>query len=444
MVALGATTALLSTAGVATAVIVSTNASADPFTVRANGGLNVRSGPSLRASILGTLPTGTHIDSTGPAENGWMPIRYGNRTGWVSSTYLAAQGVGEVPNPGGSKVTGKAYTTADLNVRTGAGLSYRVVTVLPRGAAVDTTGATANGYSQIRHQGQIRWVSTQYLSAAPAPTPQPAGPGLPPVTGTAVATAELMIRTTPDDNFVKICDVPKGTVLQLTGVVRNGRTQVIWDGQLRWVNSLYLSGSNVVRPVVGLPKVIGTKYPTTALVLRSSSGDVFESYGDVPAGTPLSVTGVVENGRAQIVYNGAVRWVTAKYLTDSIPDSTGTRPGKITLPGLRPNTASILADAQVRFPQVTTYYGVRADPLPDHPSGRALDLMIPNHRNNKALGDDIAAWLKANASRYNIEYVIWDQHIWSVARSSEGWRYMADRGGDTANHKDHVHVTVKY
>jgi hypothetical protein len=29
-----------------------------------------------------------------------------------------------------------------------------------------------------------------------------------------------------------------------------------------------------------------------------------------------------------------------------------------------------------------------------------------------------------------------------VERSSEGWRYMSDRGSTTANHYDHVHVSV--
>jgi hypothetical protein len=38
--------------------------------------------------------------------------------------------------------------------------------------------------------------------------------------------------------------------------------------------------------------------------------------------------------------------------------------------------------------------------------------------------------------------VIWDQHIWNIERNGEGWRFMASRGNPTANHKDHVHVTV--
>ena len=42
----------------------------------------------------------------------------------------------------------------------------------------------------------------------------------------------------------------------------------------------------------------------------------------------------------------------------------------------------------------------------------------------------------------NLYDVIWAQHIWTPVRSSEGWRSMPDRGSPTANHYDHVHISV--
>ena len=38
--------------------------------------------------------------------------------------------------------------------------------------------------------------------------------------------------------------------------------------------------------------------------------------------------------------------------------------------------------------------------------------------------------------------VLYSQKIWTVQRSSEGWRSFSDRGSTTANHYDHVHVSV--
>ncbi len=57
-------------------------------------------------------------------------------------------------------------------------------------------------------------------------------------------------------------------------------------------------------------------------------------------------------------------------------------------------------------------------------------------------GQEIADWLRANCKTLGVSELIWAQRIWTVQRSSEGWRAMEDRGGDTANHYDHVHVSV--
>ena len=80
----------------------------------------------------------------------------------------------------------------------------------------------------------------------------------------------------------------------------------------------------------------------------------------------------------------------------------------------------------------------------DHSSGEALDLMVPGYRTaaGRALGLRIAAWARRNNATLRIEYVIHNQRIWNVRRAGEGWRPMAGRGSDSANHKDHVHVTM--
>jgi hypothetical protein len=145
----------------------------------------------------------------------------------------------------------------------------------------------------------------------------------------------------------------------------------------------------------------------------------------------------------QIVYHRAVRWVTAKYLSKARP--AGTSPGTYTVEkNLQPNAIRLHRAARARFPQIKTYYGWRRASTPDHPAGRALDIMIPSYKtkSGRALGSQVAAWARANAKPLRIKYVIWDQRIWNIQRDREGWRFMASRGSDTANHKDHVHITV--
>ena len=87
-------------------------------------------------------------------------------------------------------------------------------------------------------------------------------------------------------------------------------------------------------------------------------------------------------------------------------------------------------------------YGVRPDPIPDHPSGRAVDIMIPNYKSNKELGNRLAAYFKANHSQFRVHYIIWDQKIWNITRDGEGWRFFLNVWGYTEIYKDHIHITV--
>lgn len=108
------------------------------------------------------------------------------------------------------------------------------------------------------------------------------------------------------------------------------------------------------------------------------------------------------------------------------------------------NTKKVIRHVWANYPQIKTMYGWRRDVTPDHPAGRAVDVMIPNWRTDSGilLGWEIALYYKAHASDFGIDYIIWDQRIWSVSRNSEGWRPMGDRGSHTSNHLDHVHINT--
>ena len=77
-----------------------------------------------------------------------------------------------------------------------------------------------------------------------------------------------------------------------------------------------------------------------------------------------------------------------------------------------------------------------------HPSGLALDFMTNDIADGRATGDRLAQYLIDNADQLGVDYIIWWQQIWSADRADEGWRAMEDRGSATANHFDHVHISV--
>lgn len=193
------------------------------------------------------------------------------------------------------------------------------------------------------------------------------------------------------------------------------------------------------------------RWATADLNLWSSSASDAEARGILAEGTKVLVTGRTENGRTEVVVKGKPRWVTSEYLSDEKPvpadeasgargdgpESVGTTCSNGTsIPsGLDPSLSKVHAAVCSHWPQITDYGTTRSDG--EHGQGRAIDVMVSGE-----LGWEIAEHLRANASALGIEYLIYGQKIWSVERGGEGWRSMPDRGSATANHYDHIHVTV--
>ncbi|GGS86518.1 hypothetical protein GCM10010156_51320 [Planobispora rosea] len=111
----------------------------------------------------------------------------------------------------------------------------------------------------------------------------------------------------------------------------------------------------------------------------------------------------------------------------------------------------VIDDVDAKFGPFPTIGAWRADggmPGSDHPTGKAADFMIttggrmPSSAKLKE-GWEVANYVKDNAGKLGIKYIIFAQHIWSPARADEGWRLMEDRGSVTQNHFDHVHISVE-
>lgn len=102
--------------------------------------------------------------------------------------------------------------------------------------------------------------------------------------------------------------------------------------------------------------------------------------------------------------------------------------------GLQPNTILAARAVSARFPQISDIDGVRPDSKPWHPSGLAIDIMIPNPESPEgiALGDEILAFAMSNAARFGLQDVIWRGTYYTPAGpQASGY-----------GHYDHVHITT--
>ena len=103
-------TAAVAAAGVAMAVASPASARAIPSSgiVYATTAVNVRACASTRCAKLGLLQRGWHTGVRGASRNGWTPVNYGGRPGWVPSTYITPGATTRpAPKPAGKGVASR-------------------------------------------------------------------------------------------------------------------------------------------------------------------------------------------------------------------------------------------------------------------------------------------------------------------------------------------------
>ena len=91
---------------------------------------------------------------------------------------------------------------------------------------------------------------------------------------------------------------------------------------------------------------------------------------------------------------------------------------EVGMAGVVPNARAVADYVAANYPGVLSIGGVRpCDAVGEHCRGVAIDVMVGG---NTALGDAIAADLRANPGRFGIRYILWG----------------------VVNHGDHIHVSV--
>jgi uncharacterized protein YraI/biotin carboxyl carrier protein len=156
-----------------------------PASVTSPDGLNLRSSPDINSGILTVVPGGAQLTITGPAQNGnWLPVSYNGQTGYVDGDYVVTSG--NTVTASGADASGAATLSAaatvsptsipanssatvlpsdGVNLRSGPGSSFGVLTVMPQGAQVTITGAAQSGtWEPVTYHGQSGFADGAYLS----------------------------------------------------------------------------------------------------------------------------------------------------------------------------------------------------------------------------------------------------------------------------------------
>ncbi|MGL5316271.1 MAG: SH3 domain-containing protein [Peptostreptococcaceae bacterium] len=208
--------------------------------------LNIRSGPSTSDSVIGKINKGQPLEVLEKG-NSWYKVKLQNGTvGWASSQYISFQ---ENSNSSSSQVIDKKGTVkaSTLNVRSGAGTNYSVITKLSNGAVVNLVEKSNNGWYKVKlSNGSTGWVSCSYIlenvssnSSTPSDNQQPTVN----VEGkkAKVNANSLNVRSGAGTSYSVVTKVSNGTIVNLVEKSSNGWYKIkLSNGTVGWASGSYL------------------------------------------------------------------------------------------------------------------------------------------------------------------------------------------------------------
>ena len=201
--------------------------------VKANGGLNIRSGPSTGHSVVGHLSNGaavTILEQQNAGSMIWGKID----KGWISMNYVVLDTADEPtdPDPGDQTgaVTGYIKVSGGLNIRSGPGTTYSIVGSYSNGDKVTITQQQTVG-SVTWGKTALGWISMNYFTTtAPGEGTEP-WPGV--VSGTVKVSDVLRIRSGPGTSYAVAGYYYNGDKVAVTqqktvGSITWGKTEKGW------------------------------------------------------------------------------------------------------------------------------------------------------------------------------------------------------------------------
>ena len=285
------------------------------------GKVNLRSGPSLDNTSLGTVPKGTSLTYTESDVDDrdvvWYYVSYNGKHGWISSVYVKTSG---------DSTLGKVTTTGKVNLRSGPGLDFTSLDTVPVDTTlsysesdVDERGVT---WYRVSYGGKHGWISSVYTNKGGSSA-----------SGKVTTTGKVNLRSGPGLDYSSLGTVPDGTTLSFSDsdIDERGVTwyRVSYGGKHGWISSVYTSKGS------GGSSASGKVTTTGKVNLRNGAGLDYSSLGTVPNGTTLSYTKTSVDDRGvtwyRVSYNGKQGWISSVYTSSGSGGSSSS--GKVRATG---------------------------------------------------------------------------------------------------------------
>lgn len=303
----------------------------------------LRAGPGSNYESLGQIFSGQDVNLIGRNNNSsWVKLRVlsDGRVGWVrasavrSSLPVSSLDIvdGTAPEVSGNNAV---VTSARLNIRTGPGTSYDIITTVNQGQTMALIGRNGDSsWAKIRlGDGREGWVNASLIQPGVAINTLPVveGTAAPPP---AVANgASTQLRAGPGSSYSSLGPVYSGQNVILIGRNNNStwvKIRVLDDGREGWVfasailSNLDISGLPIVDGSV--PIVTGNSAVVTSATLNMRTGPAigFPVITTLNQGQSVALIGRnADASWAKIrLEDGREGWVNASLIQPGVPISS--------------------------------------------------------------------------------------------------------------------------
>ncbi|MDO4286596.1 MAG: SH3 domain-containing protein [Eubacteriales bacterium] len=155
-----------------TGIVLTASLTAGAFaaSATANTSVNVRSGAGNSYAVVTCVSKGQAVTVNGTSGN-WSKVTANGKTGYIYSKYLSNGGsssstttTSTAPATTSTSST-TVYSTLSLNVRSGPGTGYGIVTTMSKGQSATKIGVSGSWY-QVKVNGKTGYVSSKYVTTS--------------------------------------------------------------------------------------------------------------------------------------------------------------------------------------------------------------------------------------------------------------------------------------
>ncbi|MBQ1231833.1 MAG: SH3 domain-containing protein [Clostridia bacterium] len=305
--------------------------------VTAKDSVNLRTGPSTKYDVVGTLKSGTFLTRTGIGKNGWSKLIYNGQTVYAITSYLTDKVIEKETE---DIVDGIKFTPANdsvtpkdtVNLRSRPSTNGEKVATVKNGTFLTRTAIGANGWSRLSYNGQTVYAITSYLTDKVIEREEQdvvGGMVFTPQSDRVTAKIEVNLRKAPSTDSESVGKLTSGTFIERTAVSDKGWSRLNFNGQTVYAVTSYLttnapeisSDTQTSEEEFTEHGMVFTKISPVNVTAKEKtnlrdkpSTDGTTVVHELPNGEYVTKTAVSKSGWARLNFNGQIVYAIDSFL----------------------------------------------------------------------------------------------------------------------------------